>query len=340
MARGETETTEKQGIDLAIWAIFGVVFLLVVFLVTWSAIDTTEATPPYTETDEPFVGAETTLQMLTWRGCSPGSGVFTGGNHPTQIANALHADLEARGYISETQWSEPTTLPLSKSFAQYEGACGVVAAVGDASSFLSGTSSGPACVHAAATVGVCGASEVSFQGSGNVRLRFYLMPGLTESTVHTLEMDAELALAHAEAEVLLSRANWIASNEIIKQPIPSSPAFQTFIAPGSPSSGCVPFVAAGRTNNGSTNVLWLGRHISSTSVSPFLVGLLKCAHTGPMGARQSELNLHQGRGNLWFRAYDASSPGLGAPRANTLIGASVKSTPTSLPPSSPDRFEE
>jgi hypothetical protein len=94
------------------------------------------------------------------------------------------------------------------------------------------------------TIALCGAVPVHVEGTGNVHMRTWLMPGLTETALATTGLSADALLAHAEAETVLRRLGYVPSDELIEITPATTTAggFVTVHLPVTPPAGCIPFV--------------------------------------------------------------------------------------------------
>ena len=346
MARGESEAAGRKGTGVAIWAIFGVACLFTAFLVI-RATGEPDVEPYDLELREPFPGAEGTTRLLGWRGCTGTQGPAVPGAPTTGGHQArIERDLAARGYQPQGEWSEPVQLPIQQSFPDLIGGCGVIAAVTDGSAWLSSANDHPVCASDATSAGACGTEEVRIVGSGTVRLRAFLMPGLTESAPSATGMPSEALLAHAEAEVMLGVSGWTASAAIVEETLTPVSGDHTLSPPTQPGSGCVPWVAVG-LGVGSARASWLGRHVAFSSAgNRFVVAAIACAGSGMFGTRVTQITASDdGRGGtVWWRPYDATTAGPATtPAAITPTIASARITSGTgvvLPPTVDDVFDD
>ena len=347
MARGESEAAGRRGTGVAIWAIFGVACLFTAFLVI-RATGEPDAEPYELEMREPFPGAEGTSRLLGWRGCTglhgpavPGTAATTGGHQAR-----LERDLGARGYEALGEWSDPVSLPITDSYPDLIGKCGVVAVVTDGSGWLTHAGDYPVCLSDATTVGVCGTEEARFVGSGTVRVRVFEMPGLSDGDPARTGMPSEALLAHAEAEVMLSHGGWTAGLAIVEETVAPRSGNHALTPPTRPGSGCVPYVAVG-LGIGSARTSWLGRNVAwSNAERRFVVAAIACAGSGMFGNRVTQVDVRDDNrgGTVWWRPYDATTagPSTAGSAATTTIGAATTAAATglALPPSVDDVFDD
>lgn len=347
MARGESEAAGRKGTGVAIWAIFGVACLFTAFLVI-RATGEPNVEPYELEMREPFPGAEGTSRLLGWRGCTglhgpavPGTATTTSGHQAR-----LERDLAARGYTAIGEWSDPVPLPIQQSYPDLIGKCGVVAVVTEASAWLTHTGDYPVCLNDATTAGLCGTEEARFVGSGNVRVRVFEMPGLSEGDPGRTGMPSEALLAHAEAEVMLAPSGWTAGLAIVDETLAPLSGEHTLSPPAQPGSGCVPYVAVG-LGVGNARTSWLGRNVAwSNAQQRFAIAAIACAGSGMFGNRVTQLNARDdGRGGtVWWRPYDATTAGPSTTRTavTPTIGAATAASATglALPPSVDDVFDD
>ncbi|MEM9073268.1 MAG: hypothetical protein AAGE52_32485 [Myxococcota bacterium] len=349
MARGESETRQERTSGLAIWAVFGVACLAAALMVVW-ATATPDEDPYVVATQEPFPGAEAAMSPLMWRGCLRAGGPALPGPHvpEPELASRLHDDLAARGYEAVGEWKD-VALPYTGMDDRLDGGCGVIAAIGEPGSVLSGAGARDAsgafaawtpCHPEVTTVGVCGTTDVQLGGTGLARIRVYVFPGLTERDARATTMPAEAVLAHAEAETLLSRVGWRGSEMLVEVTMPPSLTSRPVSPPPAPTADCVPWVAVG-VGVGPSQVTWLGRNVYwGTTAERFLTGVITCG--GSHGTRHSELLVGDANdgGSVWYRPYDATRAGpvVGARRA-TEIGLARPSTGP-LPDAVEDRLDD
>lgn len=340
MARGEPDQSdEDRPVGLALGASLGAVCVAATLLVVWLNTDTTRPPPHRTE---PFAGANWALRSLAWRGCDRAPTQPSLGPAGGTAAARLHADLIARGYVPEGEWSEPTTLPLTADLGTADGSCGVLAvatSAGDgylmegrveaesrAGADAPGGPTWPSCSPEMAALGGCGAAWVRYFGSGHVRLRRYRMPGLTAARVEELGVPAEVALAHAEAEAVLRSGNWRGHPELVPVTVGGT-GEQDVVPPRTPSSGCVPWVAVG-LGAGRATARWDGAIVSQNDTPQrFMAGVVTCAG-GPAGdPASSELRVWNDDpdARIWLRAFEVG-PGLASPATPrpVLAGATLR----------------
>lgn len=341
MARGESvQPSSDRSSGIAIWAVFGVACLLALFLVVWATSDSdSEHVDPYQlETEEPFIGAEATMEPLGWRDAVP----VTNSDRRAQ----LHESLTARGYTPAGEWSELEGMPLARPFAELHGGCGVVALATDDGSRIDSLGAGKFRPNQPerATVGACGSTQpVRVEGSGLVSARVYLMPGITEQAAEDTGVPPEVILAHAEAELLMAPRGWTPTDDVIHEEITSG---HGVTPPEQPSDGCVPWVVVGYgvTTSG---VTWLGRLVDSDPThGRAMLGMIGCAGSGVMGARQSEIYADPSGadpGGLWFRPYAVGpAPATAPARAVTITEATFSdgTSAITLPRAVEDRVDD
>jgi hypothetical protein len=255
VARGESPKERPLSIGLAIVAIVAVASICALYSVVASMHTTTAATTPYTLPGpvEPFRGATAAFATLGSRDST--RALLTGGTaftrNPAAARAAMEGTLRDRGYVvGATAETASAPLPLETTPADLDGACGVVLVVGDVATTLTVAGvAGGTLYHSvdpsAFTIATCGTAPVRVEGSGEVSLRTWLLPGITEAAMTSTGLSADALLAHAEAELLLRRRGYVPVDEIVEVAPATTTAggFVTMHLPTTPTAGCIPFVA-------------------------------------------------------------------------------------------------
>ena len=255
MARGESPKERPLSIGLAIVAVVAVAAICAVFSVAMSMRSPGSAVTPYAlpASVEPFRGATAAFGTLSSRDSA--RAVLTGGatlsRDPAGARAALEGVLRDRGYVQgASAETSPRALPLDATAPDLEGACGVVLLIGEVSTTITGAGLAGQTVlrspdPSAFTVAACGASPIHVEGTGNVAMRTWLLPGLTPTAIEDTGLSADALLAHAEMETVLRRRGYVPSDEILEVTPSATTAggFVTLHLPVTPPAGCIPFVA-------------------------------------------------------------------------------------------------
>lgn len=236
MARGESATPKRA---LGGLATLGLIFALAVCVTTGVIAINAEGTRPATR--EPWDGMGAAFGSLG----SPMQFVVT---TPSEARANAEGQLATHGYVPMESTAPATLSALPYELdAAMDGACGVLLAVGDASTSItrvilpSGHSYAPRDAHAA-PVRVCGDAHVRIEGTGSVAVHRWLFPGITAADVNASGLPTEVALAHAEASHVLIPSRLEATDEVVVLTLPSVGAYPIPLT-RRPVTGCVPFVA-------------------------------------------------------------------------------------------------
>lgn len=323
MSRGESKKSEPRSGAYGVWAVFGALVLGVVFFVL-STTRACDMDPAAGSGDpEPFAGASAAFAELGWRDCVDG----------LDPGAELRARLARRGYVRH---GEPSSveLPIGRTVEDLEGACGVVVVVGDPGAMLDRVAVGdetprPPCGAPVAALGVCGIANVSVTGTGQARLETWSFPGLPPRDVERTGIEADLLLAHAEAETIFARRGWSPGERALITDV-AAPT-RLFDPPG-PPSGCVPFVIAGRGLSAGQSQ-WDGAPLAyDRATDRLLLGVATCAGRGPGQITFDDPGSNGGRLVVlpYAQAHGPSLPGSDA-QLTRLPEVSTRTRPEEVP---------
>ncbi|MFO0681307.1 MAG: hypothetical protein U0234_04610 [Sandaracinus sp.] len=317
MARGESPKDRPFSIGLALGAIVGIAALCTLFGVAASFRASSAPTYAYPGPGvglaEPFRGATASFATLTSRDSARATqmGGAALSRDPLLARATAESALRQRGYV-EGATAESAVLPLPAELtpADLDGACGVVLAIGDGGTSLTrggvvGATSFRAADPSALTIASCGTAPIRFEGTGNVVVRTWLLPGVVPAALTSTGAPADAVLAHAEAEIALRRLGYTPSAELVEITPTATTAggFVTLRAPVTPSSGCIPFVVyvegAGRPQIPPGRFDYLEDR--------GLVGAVSCAVTGS-GWEPSFVDDSTVGARVWLRAYTSGAP--------------------------------
>lgn len=339
---------------MAIWAVLVVACLAATWLVVWAtdAVEGIQTAWMPTYEAEPFAGVEMALAPLGRADCNHAGGpaLPSTGLPASDPPEAFGQRLLDRGYAPANAWSDPQPLPLSLSVVGLEGGCGVLAVLSEGTGSLTAGRVGERetqtnCGANRGVYAVCAGEHVELWGTGPVRVRSFLMPGLPPSARDDA-LPLPVRLAHAEAEAQLRRLGWLPDDEIVAvtlAPTPSHASHQhNEVAPATPATGCVPWVVVG-TGVRSAIVTWKGRHVSDRyQAGGFVLGVVSCAAVGGGLPFASDLLVDDADGDggmLYFRPYQAhmgptipgNMPAAPAAADMHLVDVSALSLPPSVP---------
>ena len=301
--------------------------------------------PPAGAAAEPFSGAEAALVPIGTRGCLVETGPAVG-PMGTRSRPSVDAWLGARGYVAATPgWSGGSPAPVDLAPPELAGSCGVIAfSAVDPSATITGYVGSDGrlrtpCLPDLAIVPACDGDRVRAEGSGALRYRVFLMPGLTPRAVAESEMSAAVVLAHAEAEAQLRAIGWMPSDEVVRVVVPPGSASTTHTPPMHPTSGCIGWIVASE-ELGTATTQWAHRPIDGdASPHELTAGAVSCAPDPSAPATETTLTVYDsdgGGGALFFRPYaPARGPMVaGHGEARALSAAAMRMTtspPRTLP---------
>ncbi len=308
VARGEKETPPDRSLGIAIFSIF----LVICGMVAYVLVNAMRPEPPLV-VERPHADWRAVLSVVRGRGCTPPSGLAIGVE--PDPSGALERELRGRGYVATGAWSEPLAFPLTAGPRGLDGACGLVAVLSEGG-VVSAAGTDPAslmppCRGELATVPVCGNdASVIAQGWGQARTRTFALPGLDQTAAEQTGLPLDALLAHLEAELLLARSGWRASETVWSH---EHPAGGAAVLPPSPSSGCEPWVVVGLGVEDASS--FFDGELLAHELSPrrFSVPFLRCASPA------NDLVYDTSRpGHLFWRRY---APGAAPPRIDppTLV---------------------
>ncbi len=235
MARGEEATPKRALGGLAILGVllsFGICVLTGVLL--------SLRTDPSVGVQEPMAGMTAIFGALV-----PQSSLGATAAESRQLAES---ELRRRGYVAVPSDApvQLASLPFELDAQGFAGACGVLLAVGDASTSItrivlpSGTELTPPDPRVG-VIPVCDAAHIRLEGVGSIALHPWLFPGMTASDATHAGIPTEVALAHAEAAHLLISAGLEPTDEVVVL----SGVLSALPLARRPAHGCVPFVVVG-----------------------------------------------------------------------------------------------
>lgn len=311
VARGEKEQSSERGVGIAIFAVFLVVCGLVAWVVARAV---TPEPPPLVTSVHPDWRA--ILGAVRGRGCTPAQGL-TVGAMPDPAA-LLERELTTRGYVAvDAGWSEPLSYPATVRATGLDGACGVLAVLAQ-DGVVSGIGDDPAnlaapCRGELATFATCGNdTPVLVQGWGQMRTRVFALPGLDRPAAEATGMPIEALLSHVEAELLLARNGWSASETVWKS---EQPAGSSIVMPLAPSMDCEPWVVVGLGVEDASSFFEGAQLAHELGPRRFVVPVVRCVGTS------GELHYDSSRsGTLYWRRYVAgvAPPRIGTPTLGAL----------------------
>jgi len=247
MARGEEATPKRALGGLAVLGL-----LLASGVCVLTGVLLTERTAD-TAAREPFDGMTSAFSLLTSQDAYGASAAESRRLAEEQVAR--------RGYVPVPS-DVPVqlmTLPLEFDAQGFDGACGVLLAVGDSATSItrvalpSGSAWTPHDPHVG-VVAVCAAAHIRVEGTGSIALHPWLFPGLTSADLAPTSIPTEVALAHAEAAHMISASGFEPTDEVV---VLSSAAGQSNMPIARrPASGCVPFVVVA-IGADSLSTLWI-----------------------------------------------------------------------------------
>ena len=234
VARGETPKARGGIGALGVWAVLGVIVLLVALAVasSFDGCDPFGTPPPPPPPPPAVVTAQGSFGELHDRD----------GAHAPSLAE-LGPQLRARGY--EPLASLPARdLPFEVETSALDGMCGVAVFVPEPTTSLDAVHRGPDSLRPAPpgrtlSVGVCGAASLRATGTGQAGVELFAMPGLTPDDVAASELPDEVALLLAEAEHILGRRGFRAHSQVVRAELtPPRDRWE----PPAPDAGCVSWV--------------------------------------------------------------------------------------------------
>jgi hypothetical protein len=335
VARGESPKERPSLPGAAIFAVFGAFCL---FAITAVAMTTREcASPPPPPTPEPFAGTVTSFHALGWRDTERARAVPPGGTVAPDAARArtlLETTLTARGYVpAPSEGLAPVVgLPAELEAPTMEGSCGVLVVVAEGTSTLgsaevvtpSGSAHQDAHDPSAMAVPLCGNQRVRVAGTGRAAAHVWHYPGLTDTLVEATGLTPEVALAHAEAEVLLRGRGLAPEAEVVALEMGPGPGRFELPLTRSPASGCV-FFAVVAVGAGVPVGVWSPSDVARDRA---LVGAARCSTRTDASPT---LEVPAGTARVYARAYRAHG---GSPPAGVTIGGAriVTEAALTLPP--------
>lgn len=336
MARGEAPKDRPALPGTAIFAAFGAFCLCAITGVALTTRECSAAYQPPPTTPEPFVGTIAAFHALSWRDTerlrAAGGAALTPDS--ARARSLLEGSLTARGYVpAPSRGLAPlVSLPADFEAPTMEGSCGVLVVVPEGTGTLiraevagaAGPERHEAHDPSAMAVPLCGNQRVHVEGSGRAAAHVWHYPGLTRDVVDATGLPVDVALAHAEAEVLLRSRGLQGDGEVIALEIGPGPARASIPLTRTAGSGCLFFVVVA-VGAGSPVGAW-----SPTDAAPdrALLGAARCAtRTDAMPT----LQVPSGTARLYARPFRAHG---GAPPAGVTIGAArlVAEADLVLPP--------
>lgn len=235
MARGESHKARTESSAISLWAVLGVLTLVVGLLIVSMVGDCSIFGGPPPTPPEAYPGASEAFEGLGDRDCRVWDVAL--GARPDDL-------LRARGYVPA---GDPATteLPFDEPAGPLEGECGLVVVLAAPNTMLlyleSDQLRNVPCGGRIASVAVCGASRVRATGTGQVEISRWTFPGLTPADVEGTGLTPEQALGLAEGEQMLRRRGYRATTRALRAELGAS---DTSWALPAPPSGCVPWVVA------------------------------------------------------------------------------------------------
>jgi hypothetical protein len=323
VARGESPKDRPTLPGAAIFAAFGAFCLCAITGVALTTRECAAAVQPPPVTPEPFVGTIAAFHALSWRDterlrASPGA------VPPPDAARAralLEGALTARGYLpaASAGLAPLVSLPADFEVPTMEGSCGVLVVVPEGSGTLARAEvagvSGPGRFEAhdpsAMAVPLCGNQRVHVEGSGRAAGHVWHYPGLTREIVEATGLPVDVALAHAEAEVLLRGRGLQADGQVVVLEAGPGPTRVSIPLTRTAGSGCLFFVVVA-VGAGDPVGSWSP---TDAAADRALVGAARCAtRTDAMPT----LQVPSGTARFYARPFRAHG---GTPPAGVTIGA-------------------
>jgi hypothetical protein len=308
VARGESDKSVARSSALGVWGVFGAISLGVILSVVWSTRSCDSDPPPPPAMTDPFARARNVA--LGWRDCVP--------EYPDPPRD-LDAALRNRGYVRVAAPGLAHELPMTITTEDLDGACGVVAVIGEPTSTINsigaaGQQSFPSCVARLTTIGVCGVTTVRAAGIGQARAAIWTFPGLTPQAIEDTGIPADAALAHAEAEALLARQGIRPTPQVLVMQRGASDPLE--LPPGpAPPQGCAGWVTT-TVGFGPVEGYGSGMGSHSSARERGLVLSLSCSDGSGM-LRLTDL-LHDG-GTIYSIPYDTGDSGPAVPAEDTAL---------------------
>lgn len=323
MARGENQRASGNPIGAAILAVFAACALaaLAFVVVTTRACTSCEAALfGAMATSDPYVGASTAAAELGWRDAGRARAAWGAPVPADPVAAAAHLEavLIARGYVASTTLVVPAgrELPTEFDVPELAGGCGVVEIIGENGARIDSARANGVEVAASdpsvVGIGTCDGGAVAVVGLGRVTARVWHLPGLVPGDVYATSIPADVLLAHAEAEHVLARYGYVATNDVVRIELTGGAGLVSPLP--LPSSGCVPWVVVA-TGAGSS----ISGTMTDRAVDRTLALAVTCATRAGWDVSTTPATAG---GTAWARAFRPPGSGASLPGdAPTTVGA-------------------